>query len=305
MAKLTSSERETPALDRLEARFRADSPIFREAMAAPRRLFGEQWARSFDHTVSRMLPHDNDISAAVDGYSRFALDVLRLQHSFEVDGEYVHKSYADVATEVYANDAYMTTRYLPGLLLSHFLWPHHYRQARYFDNIFVEEMCRARAGIFYDIGVGTGYYSRLALMGSPHVKGVGFDISPSSKAYSEKHVRAFGAGERYRVELKDIVAEPVEPVDWLICVELLEHLETPVEFLRSLRATLRRGGKGFITAAINAPNADHIYLYRTAEEVKAQLMEAGFAVEQYFSALAGEPRRRGLPVAEVVAFIVT
>lgn len=305
MADLASTDGETPALDRLEARFRTASPVFREAISRTRKIFGQRWARRFEGTISRMLPTDEDVAAAVDGYSRFALDVLRLQLRFEVDREYAAKAYADVAAEVYANESYMTSCYLPGLLLSHFLWPHHYRQARFFESVFVEQMSRVDAALFYDVGVGTGYYSRMALMGSPLTQGIGYDVSPASKAYGERHVRAFGAGERYRVELQDISAKPVDPVDWLICVELLEHLENPTDFLRALRSTLRQGGKGFITAAVNAPNADHIYLYRSPEEVKLQLLEAGFAVEQYFSALAGEPKRWDLPVAEVVAFIVT
>lgn len=58
---------------------------------------------------------------------------------------------------------------------------------------------------------------------------------------------------------------------------------------------LRPGGKAFITAALNAPNADHIYLYRTSEEVKVQLADTGFAIEQYFGGLAAKPKNKGPP----------
>ena len=290
-------------LDRLEAQFRAASPVFREAVAKPRAILGEHWAALLDETVTRLLPGDADIAAAVEGYSRFALDILRLQVRFDREGVYVSKSYADVARDVYANDAYMRSRYLPGLLLSTYLWPHHFRQTRYFEDVFVAEMVRRGADRFYDVGVGTGGYSRLALLGAPQAVGVGFDISPASRDFAERHVRAFGAGDRYRVELRDVVDRPVEPVDWLVCVEVLEHLEDPVGFLRALRAMLRPGGKAFITTALNAPNPDHIYLYRTAEEVKIQLRQAGLAVEQYLCGLAAGPRQPGLPVAEVAAFI--
>jgi 2-polyprenyl-3-methyl-5-hydroxy-6-metoxy-1,4-benzoquinol methylase len=294
----------TPGLDRLEARFRAASPIFREAIAKSRQIFGEQWATLFDETITRLIPGDAELAAAVDGYSKFALDVVRLQLRFEKERVYLHKSYTEVAKAVYANETYMRTCYLPGLLLSHYLWPHHFRQMRNFEEVFVGEMARKGAEQFYDIGVGTGFYSRLALMGAPRATGVGFDISPSSKEFAEGHVRAFGAGARYRVELRDVVDQPPAPVDWLICVEVLEHLEDPVAFLHALRGLLRAGGTAFIATALNAPNADHIYLYRTAEDVKTQLLAAGFAVEQYFCALAGAPTHPDTPVAEVAAFIV-
>jgi 2-polyprenyl-3-methyl-5-hydroxy-6-metoxy-1,4-benzoquinol methylase len=297
--------RATPGLDRLEARFRAASPVFRETIAKLRAALGDDWAAPFDETVIRMFPGEDQLAAAVEGYSRFALDVVRLQLRFEKERAYLHKSYAEVTQAVYANETYMQTCYLPGLLLSHFLWPHHYRQMRFFEQIFVGEMVRTGAEQFYDIGPGTGFYSRLALMGAPGTSGTGFDISPSSQEFSERHVRAFGAGDRYQVELRDVVERPPAPVKWLICVEVLEHLEDPVAFLAGLRRLLSPGGKAFITAALNAPNADHIYLYRTAEEVKTQLLATGFAVEQYFCALAGAPKHPDVPVAEVAAFIVS
>lgn len=295
----------TPALDRLEARFRAASPVFRDAVARSRSALGEGWAASFEQALVRLLPDDESLVAAVSGYSRFALEVLRLQARFEKDGVYATKSYSDVSHEVYANDDYMSSCYLPGLLLSNYLWPHHYRQTRYFEEIFVGEMARRRAEHFYDVGTGTGLYSRLALVGAPRTVGVGIDISPSSKAFAERHVEAFGLSDRYSVVLRDVVADPERPVDWLICVEVLEHLEDPVEFLGALRAMLRHGGKAFIGTALNAANADHIYLYRTADEVKIQLEQAGFLVEQYFCAAAGPPRHPSVPVAEVAAFVVT
>ena len=295
----------TPALDRLEARFRAASPVFREAVARSRGTLGEGWATLFDQALVWLIPDETTLAAAVSGYSRFALEALRLQARFEKDGVYASKSYADVSDNVYANDAYMTSCYLPGLLLSNYLWPHHYWQIRYFQEFFVAEMVRRRADRFYDIGVGTGLYSRLALVGAPRTRGVGIDISPSSKAFAELHVGAFGAGGRYGVGLRDIVKRPAPPLDWLICVEVLEHLEDPVEFLRALRAMLRPGGLAFIGTALSAANADHIYLYRTTDEIKAQLEQAGFAVEHAFCAAAGPPRGPSIPVPEVAAFVVT
>jgi len=301
----TESRRSTPHLDRLEARFRSASPIFREAVSRQRAALGEDWAGGFDETIERLMPADEDVALAVDGYARFALDVLRLQARFDQTGEYESRSYATVANDVYANDEYMRTCYLPGLLLSQYLWPHHYRQAQFFLRGFVEDMIRAGAERFYDVGVGTGFYSRLALAGAAEVSGRGFDISPSSRDYATRQARAFGAGDRYTVEIRDVVREPADPVDWLVCVEVLEHLEDPIEFLGALRGLLRPGGKAFIATALNAPNADHIYLYRNADEVVGQLRQAGFDVEQYFCALAGKPARPGISVAEVAAFVVT
>lgn len=295
----------TPALDRLEARFRTASPVFRDAVRRTRDTLGEAWAVQFDELIARLLSDDEAVAQAVSGYARFALDALRLQARFEQTGVYVEQSHGDVSKAVYANDDYMTSCYLPGLLLSNYLWPHHYRQIRFFETTFVPEMVRRGAERFYDVGVGTGLYSRLALVGTPGTRGVGIDISPSSKAFAERHALAFGVGGRYEVGLRDIATNPVEPLDWLICVEVLEHLDDPVAFLRLLRGMLSPGGLAFIGTALNAANADHIYLYRTMDDVRIQLAQAGFTVEQSFGATAGAPRALSVPVPEVAAFVVS
>jgi SAM-dependent methyltransferase len=294
-----------PGLERLDACFRATSPVFRDVVARNRDALGPEWCRSLDETVTRLFPGDAELAAAVEGYARFALDIVRRTMKFEKERAYPARTYAEVARDVYGDAAYMRTRYLPGLLLSHELWPHHHRQRRFFEEAFVSDLRRAGTGPFYDVGVGTGFYSRVALAGAPEARGIGFDVSPASRDYAEWHVAAFGAGERYRVELRDVLADPPPPVPRVVCVEVLEHLEDPLAFARGLRRLLAPGGKAFVTAAINAPNADHIYLYRSAEEVKAQLVEAGFVVEQYLAALAGPPSRPGAPVAEVAAFVLT
>jgi 2-polyprenyl-3-methyl-5-hydroxy-6-metoxy-1,4-benzoquinol methylase len=88
-------------------------------------------------------------------------------------------------------------------------------------------------------------------------------------------------------------------------VDVLEHLEDPLAFLRTLRAALTSGGKAFSTAALNAPNADHIYLYRKPEEVLRQLTAAGFALEESWLGAAYRPPALDLPVPLVAAFVVT
>lgn len=286
----------------LEARYGFMRTVVYRAYAE----FGDIWAAEFEDLLQRMFHDDQALADAVRGYVEFALDALRLQTKFEKSGEYINKTYAEASSEVYANREYMSNLYLPGILFSHFLWPHHYRQKEFFRVAFLSEMQRKDTQYFADVGIGTGFYSRLILANLPAVSGEGFDISPTARDYTERQVTAFGALDRYCVHLRDVVADPpVHVTDWLISVEVLEHLEEPVVFLRALRRMLRPGGKAFITAALNAPNADHIYLYRSPAEVLAQLVEAGFTTEQFHSGFGHAPRRPGLTAPEITAFIVT
>lgn len=268
-------------------------------------LFGARWAEEFEQVLSALFPTPEAVDAAARGYAAFAMQSMRLQAAFELEGRYRPKSYDQAAAEVYLNEQHMMAEYLPGLLLSHFLWPHHYRQLRFFEIAFVEAMRVAGAESFVEVGIGTGLYSGLLLRRLPQVRGAGFDISPHSLHFTESQLAALDVGDRYAAELRDVTVQPTEPrAEWLVCVEVLEHLEDPVAFLRGLRATMAPDAKAFVTAAVNAAHADHIYLYRSADEVLAHLLEAGFTLEQSFVGAAYKPSRPGVPVPEAAAFVV-
>ena len=86
---------------------------------------------------------------------------------------------------------------------------------------------------------------------------------------------------------------------------MIEHLENPVEFLTGLRAMLKPGGSAFVTTALTAPNADHIYLYNECSEVVDQLEKAGFlVVDEFKEERAYEPRIEDEAVPRIAAFIV-
>lgn len=267
--------------------------------------FGPELARRMDDTLGAVFPESEQLERALLGYADFAIDALRLHAVFEKTGEYAAKTYAEAASEVYHSRDYMLDLYLPGILLSHFLWPHHYRQREFFEAMFLPEVRRAADARFFDVGVGTGYYSRLMLQGAPHSSGVGIDISATAAEFTVRHVAGFGLAGRYDMQLRDVIEQtPDEPRPFVLSVEVLEHLEDPVTFLRALRRILKPGGLGFITAALNAPNADHIYLYRSPLEVAEQLVTAGFHVQQYQSAFAYAPRKNSRYIPEISAFIV-
>jgi 2-polyprenyl-3-methyl-5-hydroxy-6-metoxy-1,4-benzoquinol methylase len=294
-----------PQLSALRDLFRSHYRFSRDIVDRSIAAFGDAWAADFESLLQTMFPTPDVLAPVAKGYSTFAMEAMRLQARFEKERAYKNKTYAEAAAEVYFNEQHMNSEYLPGLLISHYLWPHHYRQLEFFDVAFAAPMRRSKATSFVEVGVGTGLYSRRLLQALPNCAGLGLDISPSSKAFAERHVAAFGMNDRYRVELRDVIQTPMETtVDRLVCVEVLEHLENPPEFLAALRRLLAPGGRGFITAAINAAHTDHIYLYRSASEVEAQLSQAGFFVEQSFVGTAYKPSAEDVPVPQAAAFVV-
>ncbi len=294
-----------PCLDLISTTLREKHRFAANSVDRGLALFGEPWASEFEQVASALFPNAEALAAAVKGYANFAMQSMRLQAVFEREGKYKEKTHEQASNEVYFNEMHMMQEYLPGLLLSHFLWPHHYRQLQFFDSAFVQTMRVAGAASFMEVGIGTGLYSGLLLRKLPGIKGVGIDISPSSKKFTEAQMLALGVASRYHVELRDITSIPIEPrADWLVCVEVLEHLDDPIAFLRGLRRNMAPGARAFITAALNAAHTDHIYLYRNSNEVLAHLVAAGFTLEQSFVGAAYKPASPGVPVPEAAAFIV-
>lgn len=295
-----------PYVDIFEKMLSTIAPYMAGTVSQRKSEFGEDWLQRFDDTLQRMFSDDeNKLGKAIRGYVRFSLDATRLQKRFEKERKYPPKTYKEAAEAVYHNREYMHSLYLPGILLSHYLWPHHYTQLVWFYKYFKPYVIETHDRNFCDIGTGTGFYSRQMLSLHKDVQGVAFDISDNSLEYSAGQIEAFGFSSRWRQEKRDVVASPVKK-DWsfLVSVEVLEHLENPLEFLKHIRPMLRNGGYGFITAAINAPNEDHIYLYRNCREVIDQLNEAGFIVIKHLDKRAFEPKADE-PVPALGAFIVT
>jgi SAM-dependent methyltransferase len=234
------------------------------------------------------------------------MDSMRRQKRFEQDLSYPAKTYAEAAAEVYYNDDYMRRQYLPGLLLSHYLWTHHYQQIEYFKTFFLPWLQRQGVAEFAEVGVGTGIYSRLALQALPGLRGVGFDISPLSLQFTAAHVASFGFAERYQTRKQNVIDEPGDRrFRAVVCVEVLEHLEDPVALLKGLKGLCAPDGRLFVTAALNAAHADHIYLYRQPQDVLAQVEAAGLHVENHFFANAYAPAKPGLPVPSALAMVLT
>lgn len=239
---------------------------------------GGGWIEEFDHHASAVFgTADSTLWEAVDGYAEFCTDALRAQVFFERNGRYKASSYKQVLAECYESEDYMMRRYLPGQFISHYVWPHHQKMLRgYLDRLLP---AIGPLNLFYEVGVGCGMYSLKTLESRPSSKGIGFDISKYSLNFTRRVIEAHGFGERYSIQQRDVIARPVTDLcDLVISQEVLEHLEDPPAFLRALRAMLKPGGHGYITAAINAGHTDHIYLYRTADEVSAQLRDAGFDI---------------------------
>ena len=265
--------------------------------------FGSPLISSFDTELFTLFGSDTKkISDAVTGYAKFSLEAMKLQVKFQKTHEYESASYAKANNQVYQNRDYMFNLYLPGILISHYLWRHHYKQQIFFDELFLPEISD-KGSLFFDVGIGTGFYSK-RMLEKTSMKGVGFDMSPHSIEFTQALLKSHGLNARYSTRLEDICKfKDNVQADVIINVEVLEHLEDPQGFLQCLVAMLKPGGRAFIAAAVNAPNEDHIYLYRSGEEVAKHIEESGLSIIHNSYDYAYDPRQNGELVPVNAVFI--
>jgi hypothetical protein len=242
--------------------------------------FGEEWKLEFSQRVASMFGADQTDrwEEAITGYAEFCVDAMRAQAYFEKNGRYRASSYQECYDACYNNSDYMERRYLPGQYLSHYVWPHHQRMLRNFRDRVLPTV-RETTSLFYEVGVGCGLYSLTSLECLRAVKGVGVDISKFSLNFTNRVIQNHGYGDRYDIMQHDIFDSVIDPkCDFIICQEVLEHLENPEYFVTRLFDMTKLGGYGYITAAVNAGHTDHIYLYRSPKEVEAHITAAGWKI---------------------------
>lgn len=293
------------ALDLFKREFFENARIFRKTFEDVQSAFGPAWEREFDEHLRNLFAADVEAyRSAIRGYSRFAIDAMRLQRIFNRKRQYEDQSYQEAYEHVYMNRDYMMNLYLPGIFLSHFLWRHHYRQFLYYKERFLPLLDGIEDRRFYEVGTGTGFYTVQIFRHDPRFEGFGIDISPYSREFTLKNIHGWGFDRSFHSMDTNIIDAGLEPFPCVQCIEVLEHLSDPQLFLNHLRKMLRPGGHGFITAALSAPNADHIYLYWEPEDVIEQLEAAGFTVEDHIQEL-GYEGAPGEIVPKVAAFIVS
>lgn len=266
-----------PHVSYLQQSFRTHARVFNRSIDNQYQRFGDSWLTEFEDALSIYCGDDLAvIDRAVVAYNSFCLESIRLQAEFNKTLEYRSKTYKDVVNEVYCNAGYMEEYYLPALYLTHFMWPHHYGLKQWVQDRFLPEIALAEAQNFCDIGIGTGFYSWFLLKNNKNIEGYGFDISESSIKHTTDLLNKHGL-EKYNF-VNDVISHKYGLFESFVTVELLEHLEDPQLFLSQLRQSVKLDSVGLITAALDAPNRDHIYLYRTMAEVEAQIKSAGFSV---------------------------
>jgi 2-polyprenyl-3-methyl-5-hydroxy-6-metoxy-1,4-benzoquinol methylase len=144
--------------------------------------------------------------------------------------------------------------------------------------------CRAPRELL-SVGYGTGYELKLAFDEAPGWRMTAFDNSPDSYEYASDLLRFFGhpidclQQNIFPFEGDEVAAHRGRFGKVILC-EVLEHLDHPKMALLAMRHALHREGLLFCTMAVNIAQEDHVHLYRSAQQARAEVLECGFEIVQ-------------------------
>lgn len=221
------------------------------------------------------------------GYSsaKVATDYLQMVRDMRKEGlyfykynEYSCKSQEDANRHVYSRPEVMSY-YMSALLISQLLWKHHFCIFIYFKSKITDYFNSDQKIKILDIGPGHGFFSYFIKETLPSFDRIDFvDISETSLDMTRTII---GEGDKLNYFLKDIFNfNESDKYDFIVLGEVLEHLDRPQDILVKLSSLLSDDGILWITTPTNSPALDHVYLFRTKQEVEQLVAASGLAIDE-------------------------
>lgn len=136
--------------------------------------------------------------------------------------------------------------YLSSFDEARFKWELDVRRRKYKAQLAAVRRLSPTATTLLDLGAGPGYFCRIAAEEGWRV----FAVEPSEAA------RVAGRAQ-FQIEYVDLDRLPAASVDVILCQHVLEHIEQPQSFIRSLRNKLRVGG----LVVFHVPNQEPLSFY--------------------------------------------
>ena len=216
----------------------------------------------------------------LDKLTEMNYEFLRQQMHLEKTGKYLYNSFKEIEEVFKQNEEEFGPNYLWGMYFSQPFWKTHHN----FINMFLENFVQNNktVGKVLEIPSGNGFFLCEFLRANPNWHGTGIDLSDASISFSKELFKANKIQEKFYTFIKQDFYDYQGPeeFDMVMCGEFLEHVEDPVKILTKIHEILKNDGKLFLTVAIWAAHIDHIYLYKSAEEVRDHVRQAGFSIDK-------------------------
>ena len=168
-----------------------------------------------------------------------------------------------------------------GLAISQFLWATHYDIYIFFEDSI--ENNKEHILSYREIGPGHGLFLNKAMdYINNKAKVTVIDISPISIDITKSIMRYFKPNNKNIIYKNIDILEfnSVEEYDFITMGEVLEHVNSPEKLLSKINGLLTENGKLFISTCVNCPAIDHVYHFKTVDEIRNMLNSNGYSIEE-------------------------
>jgi SAM-dependent methyltransferase len=230
--------------------------------------------------LSYLNSQNISLDYAIESYLDMIKTMMRCQIAFSKTGQYPISNSKHAVDDIYSNDEKMKS-YMFGLALSQFLWKTHYQIFKFFQ----KKMNDLRFDIssYLEVGPGHGLFLNQALdCLKNNTKIIAIDISPACIWMTRSIMAHFHPIRSNDViyHIQDMLQMDLnEKIDFIALGEVLEHVNNPDKLLIKLFNLLSDTGHAFISTCVNCPAIDHVYHFRTIEEIKQLINDCGFQIE--------------------------
>ena len=165
-----------------------------------------------------------------------------------------------------------------GLLISYLFWPNHYELFRFFKS---NLPLPTKVNSYLEVGVGHGLFTSTILKSLPNIKATLVDISETSIKTAKEIMKTFQVetehiefihGDYLKTNFADL------GFDFIIMGEVLEHVNNAPEFMLRTKSLLNQGGSIYISTCANSPALDHVYHFKSVNEIRNIISEHGFRI---------------------------
>ena len=223
--------------------------------------------------------------------NKVAADYLRMIDDMRIEGIRFKKTGRYSCTdqhEAYINvysKAEIMEYYMNALLLSQVLWTHHFNMLMFFKKQLQSPFLNNTRSVL-DVGPGHGFFSHLVIEYLPGVDHIDIvDISDESLRMT-KAIIGDGNGKINYFNRDIFKYNSTIQYDLIILGEVLEHLDEPALILSKLGNLLSKNGFLWLTTPTNAPALDHVYLFRSKQEIIDLLNSTDLEIIQDFGCFA-------------------
>lgn len=224
-----------------------------------------------------MIKNEISVEDLGNAYLQMVDEMCTARLEFTRTGKYPMPNQAEAKSEVYDNQKVMTG-FMLGLGLSQFLWKQHFELFNFYKKSISSLEDR---GNFLEVGSGHGLFLNELLNFVQKSPVDVVDISQTSIHISREIISALRPEAIPRITFihKDILLyHSSKKYNFITMGEVLEHVENPLEILKSLNNILADNGHIYISTCTNCPTLDHVYHFETLEQIRDLIQEAGFAI---------------------------